>query len=36
MTPATTRFLYFVARGEGRHTFSESYAAHTAAIHDKK
>jgi peptidoglycan lytic transglycosylase G len=36
MTPATTRFLYFVAKGEGRHTFSESYAAHTAAIHDKK
>jgi UPF0755 protein len=32
MAPAITRFFYFVARGEGRHTFSETYAAHTAAI----
>jgi UPF0755 protein len=34
MSPASTRFLYFVAKGEGRHTFSESYGAHTAAIRD--
>jgi UPF0755 protein len=34
MAPATTRFLYFVARGEGHHTFSENYEAHTAAIKD--
>jgi UPF0755 protein len=32
MAPAMTRFLYFVARGEGRHTFSETYGAHAAAI----
>jgi len=33
LAPATTRYLYFVARGEGRHTFSETYAAHNAAVH---
>lgn len=33
LSPATTRFLYFVARGEGRHTFSETYASHASAIH---
>jgi len=32
MAPATSRYLYFVARGEGRHTFSETYAGHSAAI----
>ncbi len=32
--PATTRFYFFVARGEGRHTFSETYEAHVAAIHN--
>jgi UPF0755 protein len=32
MAPATTRYLYFVARGESRHTFSETYAAHSAAV----
>jgi UPF0755 protein len=32
LAPATTRFFYFVARGEGRHTFSETYAAHSAAV----
>jgi UPF0755 protein len=36
MSPAVTRYLYFVARGEGRHTFSETYEAHTAAIRDAK
>jgi UPF0755 protein len=36
MSPATTHYLYFVARGEGRHTFSETYAGHTSAIREKK
>jgi UPF0755 protein len=34
MSPAHSRSLYFVAKGEGRHAFSESYAAHNAAIRD--
>lgn len=34
MAPANTRYFYFVAKGEGRHAFSETYAAHTAAIKD--
>jgi UPF0755 protein len=34
MSPATTRYLYFVARGEGRHTFSETYDGHVAAVKD--
>jgi UPF0755 protein len=34
MIPANTRYFYFVAKGEGRHTFSETYGAHTAAIKD--
>jgi UPF0755 protein len=33
LNPATTRYLYFVARGDGRSTFSETYGAHTAAVH---
>jgi UPF0755 protein len=32
MSPALTHYFYFVARGEGRHTFSETYAAHAAAV----
>lgn len=36
LAPATTHFFYFVARGEGRHTFSETYAGHTAAIRAEK
>lgn len=32
LSPATTRYFYFVARGDRRHTFSETYAAHNAAI----
>jgi UPF0755 protein len=32
MAPALTHYFYFVARGEGRHTFSETYAAHAAAV----
>jgi UPF0755 protein len=33
LDPATTRYLYFVARGGGRHSFSETYEAHQRAIH---
>jgi UPF0755 protein len=36
MSPASTHWFYFVAKGEGRHTFSETYAAHTTAIHGAK
>jgi UPF0755 protein len=32
LAPATTHYFYFVARGEGRHTFSDTYAAHAAAV----
>jgi UPF0755 protein len=32
LVPAESRYLYFVARGEGRHTFSETYAQHNQAI----
>jgi UPF0755 protein len=32
LVPADTRYFYFVARGEGRHTFSETYAQHNDAI----
>jgi len=32
LAPATTHYFYFVARGEGRHTFSETYASHGAAV----
>lgn len=32
MSPALTRYFYFVAKGQGRHNFSESYAQHTSAI----
>jgi UPF0755 protein len=34
MSPAATRYLYFVARGEGRHTFSETFENHAAAVKD--
>jgi UPF0755 protein len=33
MAPAVTKWLYFVAKGNGHSTFSETYAAHTAAVH---
>jgi UPF0755 protein len=33
LVPAETHYLYFVARGEGRHTFSETFAQHTEAVH---
>ncbi|WP_394829764.1 endolytic transglycosylase MltG [Pendulispora albinea] len=32
MDASATRFFYFVAKGGGRHHFSETYAGHTAAI----
>jgi UPF0755 protein len=32
MAPATTHFFFFVARGEGRHAFSETYEAHLSAM----
>jgi UPF0755 protein len=32
LVPIESRYLYFVARGEGRHTFSETYAQHNDAI----
>jgi peptidoglycan lytic transglycosylase G len=32
LAPAETRYLFFVARGEGRHTFSETFAQHNEAI----
>lgn len=34
--PKVTHYFYFVAKGEGRHTFSETYAAHSAAVHAPK
>lgn len=30
--PATTKYLYFVAKGGGEHTFSETYADHEKAV----
>jgi UPF0755 protein len=32
MSPASSHFFYFVARGDGRHAFSETYQAHLAAV----
>jgi UPF0755 protein len=32
--PSSTHYFFFVARGEGRHAFSETYAAHMAAVRD--
>ena len=34
MNPENTRYFYFVAKGEGRHAFSETYGAHTQAVRD--
>jgi peptidoglycan lytic transglycosylase G len=34
MAPASTPYFYFVARGGGRHTFSETYEAHQAAVRE--
>jgi UPF0755 protein len=33
LVPAESRYLYFVARGSGRHVFSETYAQHNQAVH---
>ena len=35
LTPAETKFLYFVAKGNGRHTFSETYDAHRDAVRSR-
>jgi cell division protein YceG involved in septum cleavage len=32
MAPAASRFFFFVAKGEGRHAFSETYAAHAENV----
>jgi UPF0755 protein len=32
LQPADTKYFYFVARGGGRHTFSETFAQHAEAI----
>jgi cell division protein YceG involved in septum cleavage len=32
MSPANTKYLYFVAKGDGRSVFSETYDAHAAAV----
>jgi UPF0755 protein len=32
LDPADTRYLFFVARGDGRHTFSRSFEEHDAAV----
>ncbi|MGA3119488.1 MAG: endolytic transglycosylase MltG [Polyangiaceae bacterium] len=34
MAPSRSRYLFFVARGEGRHAFSETYESHVAAVRD--
>ena len=36
MSPALTHYFYFVAKGGGRHTFSETLGGHNAAVHDEK
>jgi len=34
MNPASTHYLYFVAKGDGHSTFSETYEAHAGAVRD--
>lgn len=34
MAPASTHYFYFVARGDGHSTFSETYEAHSGAVRD--
>jgi UPF0755 protein len=36
MAPAITKWLYFVAKGDGHSTFSETYSAHTSAVRGGK
>ncbi len=33
MAPASTHYFYFVARADGRSTFSETFAEHSSAVH---
>jgi UPF0755 protein len=33
MSPALTHYFFFVAKGGGRHTFSETLGGHNAAVH---
>ena len=34
MAPSASHYFFFVAKGEGRHTFSETYGAHAAAVRE--
>ena len=34
MSPASTRYFYFVAKGDGHSVFSETYEAHAGAVRD--
>jgi len=34
MSPSHSHYFFFVARGEGRHAFSETYESHVAAVRD--
>jgi UPF0755 protein len=34
MAPALTQYFYFVAKGDGHSTFSETYEAHSGAVRD--
>jgi UPF0755 protein len=36
LAPSNTRYFYFVAKGGGRHTFSETYEKHAAAVNAGK
>ncbi len=36
LAPAPTKYYYFVAKGGGRHAFSESLGAHNSAVHKGK
>jgi UPF0755 protein len=36
LDPAEHAYFYFVARGEGRHHFSETLEAHNAAVHERR
>ncbi|MBK8254094.1 MAG: endolytic transglycosylase MltG [Polyangiaceae bacterium] len=36
LSPASTRFYFFVAKGGGRHSFSETFGAHNDAIRNRE
>jgi UPF0755 protein len=36
LAPATTKFLYFVAKGDGKTTFSETYETHVTVVKGPK